>query len=74
MMLAICSARLLKKSHEQSVDGQVRRIGGDLFLQDLVAEELSESFDCSIDEVHVCAVKYRGHSKVIVEDHEQVLL
>ena len=47
----------------------MRRIGGDLFLQDLVAEELSESFD-SIDEV----VKYRGHSKVIVEDHEQVLL
>ena len=51
----------------------MRRIGGDLFLQDLVAEELSESFDYSIDEVHVCAVKYRGHSKVIVED-EQVLL
>ena len=46
----------------------MRRIGGGLFLQDLVAEELSESFD-SIDEV----VKYRGHSKVIVED-EQVLL
>ena len=52
----------------------MRRIGGDLFLQDLVAEELSESFDCSIDEVHVCAVKYRGHSKVILVEDEQVLL
>ena len=62
-----------KQATEQLLDGQVRRIGGLsvstilIILQDLVAEELSESFD-SIDEV----VKYRGHSKVIVD--EQVLL
>ena len=55
------------QANEPSLDDQ-KRIGGLsvstilIILQDLVAEELSESFD-SIDEV----VKYRGNSKVVVD-------
>ncbi len=58
-----------KQPTEQILDGCFKRIGGLsvstilIILQDLVAEELSESFD-SIDEV----VKFKGHSKVVVDD------
>eukprot|EP00553_Chaetoceros_curvisetus_P000476 CAMPEP_0204615116 /NCGR_PEP_ID=MMETSP0717-20131115/2695_1 /ASSEMBLY_ACC=CAM_ASM_000666 /TAXON_ID=230516 /ORGANISM="Chaetoceros curvisetus" /LENGTH=326 /DNA_ID=CAMNT_0051627979 /DNA_START=176 /DNA_END=1156 /DNA_ORIENTATION=+ len=67
--------KLLRKivqrhSSNESNDGMNQtRVGGLsvstilIILQDLVAEELSESFDC-IDEV----VKYQGHSKVIVDE------
>lgn len=61
--------KLLRKIiHNQSSDTKVG-IGGlsvstiIIILQDLVAEELSESFDC-IDEV----VKAQGHSKVLVDE------
>lgn len=61
--------KIVQKQATERLDGQVKRIGGLsvstilIILQDLVAEELSESFDC-IDEV----VKFKGHSKVVVDE------
>lgn len=58
-----------RKGSNDDVDGQPKRFGGLsvstilIILQDLVAEELSESFDC-IDEV----VKFEGHSKLVLDE------
>lgn len=61
--------KLIERQATENMDGKVRRIGSLsvstilIILQDLVAEELSESFDC-IDEV----IKSKGHSKVVVDE------
>jgi len=61
--------KVIERQATERMDGIVRRIGGLsvstilIILQDLVAEELSESFDC-IDEV----IKFKGHSKVVVDE------
>jgi hypothetical protein len=61
--------KVIERQATENMDGKVRRIGGLsvstilIILQDLVAEELSESFDC-IDEV----IKTKGHSKVVVDE------
>jgi DNA repair exonuclease SbcCD ATPase subunit len=61
--------KVIERQATEGMDGKVRRIGGLsvstilIILQDLVAEELSESFDC-IDEV----IKSKGHSKVVVDE------
>ncbi len=66
--------KVVQKQASEQFDGEKKRIGGLsvstilIILQDLVAEELSESFD-KIDEV----VKCQGHSKVVI-DEERALL
>jgi DNA repair exonuclease SbcCD ATPase subunit len=58
-----------RKASDDDLDGRPKRFGGLsvstilIILQDLVAEELSESFDC-IDEV----VKFKGYSKLVLDE------
>mmetsp|Transcript_15254 Transcript_15254/g.28717 ORF Transcript_15254/g.28717 Transcript_15254/m.28717 type:complete len:1362 (+) Transcript_15254:108-4193(+) len=58
-----------RKVSDDDLDSRPKRFGGLsvstilIILQDLVAEELSESFDC-IDEV----VKFKGHSKLVLDE------